>query len=339
MSGKFTNAYMPKTMVFPHRVVDRSKCKQCKRCYDSCPSYGYVWGDDNYPVPNGYGGYTDACLNCWNCVAVCPHDAIRVEGLYSVSEGRHKTYLTKKMSYPRPFGDKEKREYRDFEKQLTEVERVIYTRRSNRLFNQKKPVPEELINRVLEAGRYAPSAGNNLPYKFLVLTNKDVIKELEHGAMFSLRLLKNLYFDKSGKGKRPILKRIFFTIYSWLDPQSMDPRPFTAVEKADQFNEKIYWDAPVVIMILKNKMGISNPDLDIGICCQNMVLAAHSLGLGTCYVSLAIKSLNLPLMSGFRKKIGATYPWVPVTCIALGFPVGKVDGVVSREVPQVEWIR
>lgn len=337
--GIFTNAYMPKTITFPRRIVDYSKCKSCRRCFDACPSYGYVWGDDNYPHPHGYGGYPDACISCWNCVAVCPHGAIRVEGAYYVDRGRHKTYLRKNISLPHPFGEKDRRPYESYAKQLTEVERVVYTRRSNRLFNQKKAVPEETVNRVLEAGRFAPSAGNNQPYRFIVISDKKIIQELEHGAMRSLRLLKNLYFDKSGKGKRPLWKRIFFTVYSWFDPQSMDPRPFTAVEKADRIDEKIYWDAPVVIMVLKNTLGISNPDLDVGICCQNMVLAAHSFGLGTCYISLAIKSMNLPLMKGFRKKLSIARPWKAVTCIALGYPVGKIDGVIARDTPQVDWFR
>mgnify|MGYP003681916143 CR=1 FL=1 len=61
---------------------------------------------------------------------------------------------------------------------LTDVEKVIYTRRSNRIF-QDKPVPKELIKRILEAGRFAPSAGNCQPWKFIVVTNKNMVKEID----------------------------------------------------------------------------------------------------------------------------------------------------------------
>jgi len=57
----------------------------------------------------------------------------------------------------------------EIESQLTDVEKVIYRRRSVRVY-KKDPVPKELIKRVLEAGRFAPSAGNCQGWKFVVLT-------------------------------------------------------------------------------------------------------------------------------------------------------------------------
>ena len=111
------------------------------------------------------------------------------------------------------------------------------------------------------------------------------------------------------------------------------------MEKADHENGTMYFNAPAVILILKNTRGISNPDLDAGICCQNMVLAAHSLGLGTCIISLPIEPLNMPLMMGFRKKIGIKSPFLAVTSIAIGYPKGKIDGIVKRDTPPVDWIR
>ena len=54
---------------------------------------------------------------------------------------------------------------------------AIYTRRSTRKF-QNKMVPKELLNEVLEAGRYAPSGGNSQSTHFLVITKEEVLKEL-----------------------------------------------------------------------------------------------------------------------------------------------------------------
>ena len=50
----------------------------------------------------------------------------------------------------------------------TAVEKTILERRSVRNFTEED-VPETLIRRVLEAGRFAPSAGNNQPWKFKVI--------------------------------------------------------------------------------------------------------------------------------------------------------------------------
>ena len=54
-------------------------------------------------------------------------------------------------------------------------------RRSVRRF-KKDPVPPDLIRRVLEAARFAPSTGNCQPWKFLVITNPEVIAEMERDA-------------------------------------------------------------------------------------------------------------------------------------------------------------
>jgi nitroreductase/NAD-dependent dihydropyrimidine dehydrogenase PreA subunit len=333
MLENFKQAYMPKTE-FPRRTVDREKCKRCKRCFDACPTAGFVLDTEGYPVPVGYGGLEQACLNCWNCVAVCPEGAISMEGAYRVPEGRYKTRLAGAVTPPDPLGLGGGKSWAEFEAELTPVERTIYKRRSNRLF-KKKPVSRELLLRVLEAGRFAPSAGNCQPYKFIVITRKDAIADIERLALRALVPFKNLYMDR--QGKRRWWKAALFTTLSTVMVNQLDQRPFTAVQKAEN-DGGVYWDAPAVILICKNPRGISNPDLDTGICAQNMVLAAHSLGLGACYIGLSVEPMRYPHMAALKKRIGVVPPWEPVTSIALGWPRGEIDTVVARDSPPVEWI-
>ena len=239
------------------------------------------------------------------------------------------------MTFPDPLSCGDSREWAEFEPDLTEVERVIYKRRSNRLFKDK-PVPKELLARIVEAGRFAPSAGNCQPYKFTVITDRKIIAEMEHAAMKVLRRVKNLYYDS--QGRRLLWKNAMFTLFSLLMANKIDPRPFTAIEKSDRCNDVIYWGAPAVILICKHPRGISNPDLDGGMAAQNMVLAAHALGLGTCYIGLTIDPMGNREMKEVREKIGIRPPWEPLTSIAVGYPKGRVDGVVKRDNPPVEWI-
>ena len=53
----------------------------------------------------------------------------------------------------------------------------ILTRRSTRSF-RKDPVSEELLNAVIEAGRHAPSGGNNQTTHFLVIRNREALSAL-----------------------------------------------------------------------------------------------------------------------------------------------------------------
>ena len=53
---------------------------------------------------------------------------------------------------------------------------TIHTRRSVREY-QDKPVPEELVTEILKAAMAAPSAGNQQPWEFVVITDTGLLKE------------------------------------------------------------------------------------------------------------------------------------------------------------------
>ena len=61
------------------------------------------------------------------------------------------------------------------------VYEAMKARRSVRSY-QDKPVPEEVLMRILEAARIAPSAGNRQHWKFVVVTDKEIRKKLAEAA-------------------------------------------------------------------------------------------------------------------------------------------------------------
>jgi len=58
-----------------------------------------------------------------------------------------------------------------------ELGKLIKTRRSVRKF-QDKPVPEDLLLKVMELATWAPNGGNYQPWRFLIVTNKDLINQM-----------------------------------------------------------------------------------------------------------------------------------------------------------------
>jgi len=111
---------------------------------------------------------------------------------------------------------------------------IIRERRSTRMYKKKAP-PEEEIEKLLEAGRWAPSGLNNQPWRFLVMKDKA---------------------KKDGLAE--------FTRYG-----------------------NIIKDAPVVIVACMDVADSYNRDKDlmaVGACIQNMLLQAHSMGLGSCWL-------------------------------------------------------
>jgi len=66
-----------------------------------------------------------------------------------------------------------------------------------------------------------------------------------------------------------------------------------------------------------------------------VVLAAHALGLGTCYVGLID---GLKLHAKFRKEVlGVTDPFEIVMALTLGYPQGDIDTLVRREQARITW--
>lgn len=145
----------------------------------------------------------------------------------------------------------------------------IYDRRSIRKF-QKKGVPIEMLNKILDAGRVAPSAKNRQPWKYIVFGNerkKELLKAMEEG------------LKREEKGITDI-------------PKSRHGIP-------DAKNTlRIMQEAPIIIVVLNTNakspfLQIGNDEriseicdsLSIGASIQNMLLVAKEMGIGTLWIA------------------------------------------------------
>jgi len=294
------------------------------------------------PKFTGMDYFGKICLACHNCEAVCPQQALEFPHYYRVAGGRWVydfDYPKTGQGIPNPLMLDKPVPLSEIESQLTDVEKVIYRRRSVRVY-KKDPVPKELIKRVLEAGRFAPSAGNCQGWKFIVVTDRDVMNELSASTIKFLNIFTKLYQGKD-PGRTALKKMLAF-----IKPNSIDQRPMVAIQalSTPKFGEgklDCFFGAPVAILLLTHHLHISEPELGMGICAQNMVLAAHSLGLGTCYVGFVSNALNLDPMTKakFRKKLGIEWPYDSVaTVLTLGYPAVDLEKPVDREFPKVKWI-
>jgi nitroreductase len=55
---------------------------------------------------------------------------------------------------------------------------LIRSRESIRNYDPTRPVPKEILERILNAGRLAPSACNNQPWKFLVISSSEQLEKV-----------------------------------------------------------------------------------------------------------------------------------------------------------------
>jgi len=327
-------------------VLSEEKCNGCGRCVEACPVQLLMVDQKKARSNERYDVFR--CLTCQNCMAVCPQKAVGIEGDYRVPEGFWKNahLFSGGKTAPAPLGRSRGGRFEDFEAELTETERVIYRRRSNRLY-KKKQVDPGLVERIIEAGRFAPSAGNNQPWKFIVIQNQELLQELNQQCKKTLLFFSKLcmpreWLEKRTPGDKTARLRRWQKALLWIlvrfvggDADQRAHGGLNAVTSDPEFHT--VFKAPTVILLLADKRAIGGTELDIGICAQNMVLAAHSLGLGTCYVDLITKTIahNRKL----RQRLGIAHPFEIVTALVLGHPKGQIDGIVEREKPRIEWMR
>ncbi len=141
---------------------------------------------------------------------------------------------------------------------------VIYERRAVRKY-KNQPVERNTVEEIIDAGRMAPSAINKQPWKFYVLMDKTTIKsfskEIAHVALKD--------FAQSG------IKKITQTANNLLH--------FAHDFNFEALSDPVFHGAPVVIFITAPSDNEWAP-LDIGMCAQNMMLAAKAFGLDSCPV-------------------------------------------------------
>lgn len=89
------------------------------------------------------------------------------------------------------------------------------------------------------------------------------------------------------------------------------------VENSPQM--RVFHGAPAVIMVSGHGENHWN-QIDCGLATENLLLAAHSLGLGTCMVGFVMRYLNQPEASGTLEKLRLPEGFSPLYAVAIGYP-------------------
>ena len=200
----------------------------------------------------------------------------------------------------------------------TELIQELKKRRSIREY-KKDPVKKELIEEIIQAGKYAPSATDQQPWRFIVITKKEMITEI---ADVVKQEIKNIL------KKRFILK---FRYPSLKNTRAVQLLAATAFSKQDI----LFFDAPVLIFIVTEKKRFY--DESCACCAENMMLAAHSLGLGSCWIGFAH---FLELNKEWMKKIGVPEGFHISASLVFGHPEGKMPKAPLRKplADVINWI-
>jgi len=193
---------------------------------------------------------------------------------------------------------------------MADILDVITSRKSIRRYTAD-PIPDEMIYKILEAGRWAPTGHNYQPWRFIVVRDPETKKAI--GRM-----------SKIATGSR---ETAFYGM------GTLQPR-FAGIEDTEKRNRvmktmysgqvsEFAGNAAVVIVLLGSMLeGELNVPYDLAACMENMILEAHSLGIGSCWVHAPVGGTRDALKFKKLMKIPAGMgEYKVLACLSLGWPL------------------
>jgi nitroreductase len=191
---------------------------------------------------------------------------------------------------------------------MKDVIEMIKTRRCVREYLDKE-IPDDDIRFLIDCAGYAPSGLNMQPWAFLVIKNKDKILQLS---------------EICKKSMIPLLENIKNT--------SKATAEFLSFLK--QKGSDMFYGAPVLVIILGNR-NAPTAVYDCAMAAQTMMLAAQSIGIGSCWIGGAQRAL---MDEKLLMEIGAPEGYIHVAPLIFGYPKGKTK-TPDRIEPKVVWIK
>ena len=204
---------------------------------------------------------------------------------------------------------------------MNPVIEAINNRQSIRSYEQK-PVPKEIINKIIDAANQAPftSITRSQPWRFVVDENPE-FKDLLFQTAFP-------FWENTMDGMKenaPELYEMATCLYNAMDKPK----------------DVIYYNAPVIIFVIGPATGGA---ASCALACENMMIAATSFGLGSCYTgfgamvkgnSEVVKALELneneqiygPILIGYPEKNPTT---------AVSEALERICAI--KKEPKIKWI-
>ena len=181
-----------------------------------------------------------------------------------------------------------------------ELMQAIENRRSIRNYSTQ-PVDKETIRQLVHAAIQAPSAMNSQPWAFAAIQDASLLQDMSNRA-----------------------KRLLLSV--------MDQKPLLEKYRGAMLNSEfnIFYNASTLLIVYARPEG-PHPECDCTLAAQNIMLTAHDLGLGSCWIGFALPLLNLPEV---KQELGVPAAYTAVAPLVIGYPAGKAPAI-PRTDPEI----
>ncbi|OPY09359.1 MAG: Coenzyme F420:L-glutamate ligase [Syntrophus sp. PtaB.Bin001] len=267
--------------------IDLEKCKRDGICAAVCPLNLITISEDKLPVPIDKA--EKQCVRCGHCVAVCPYGAFSLNVMAPEQCVPVNTSLLPSAEQARQF---------------------LTTRRSIRVY-KKQPVARETLEDIIDIARYAPSAVNIQPVKWLVV--KDAA-EVNRMAGLVIDWMRTVIENDPELAKGLGMKRF---VSDWEDGK-----------------DRICRGAPHIIAAYANAaLPVSQSSCTIAL--TYLELASFSKGLGACWAGFFTRAAELhpPLKQILNLPEGHQV----FGAMLIGYPQYRYYRIPQRKPASITW--
>lgn len=286
-------------------IIDQGKCIGCELCVKVCPNETISMQGDKAAVTG------DRSLQCGHCAAVCPVDAVKVAAIDSQSLNFNNFDL-KNLWLP----------HGEFD--TSRLVQLMASRRSCRNYTEQS-VDRSMLEDLVKIGTTAPSGTNCQHWTFTILPERaTVIEFAQHIASFFKRL--NRAAEKTLKRKalkligKPKLEHYYQEYY---------PSVKEGLVAWEQYQRDLLFHGATAVIVVASKPGGSCPMEDAMLASQNILLAAHSMGLGSCLIGFAVEAMQYD--RSLKKFLQVPDEETVYAVIALGYPDEEYQGLSGRK--------
>lgn len=273
--------------------IEKESCIKCGKCVQVCPSEIMVRDEAAKEIALVH---IDRCIGCGHCVDVCPTDSV-IHSDFSPQ----KIHTIDYSQRPTP----------------EQLLLLIKSRRSNRTITPK-PVPEETLQRIVEAARYAPTATNSRQVSFTLVTDPEQLRRIGD---FTIGVFDSIARKLMNPIVRALLKPFRPDLYRYASVFGSMKR------KHEAGKDPILRKATALLIIhtpASNRFGCEDANLAY----QNASLMAESLGVSQIYMGFVLMAIRMGKKGAFARITGITGK--PQAVMALGIPAFRYPKYVDR---------
>lgn len=182
------------------------------------------------------------------------------------------------------------------------IENII-TRRSIRNYRYEQ-ISEEDINIILLAGSYAPNGTGTQSWKFTAIQNPEVMKKVNES-----------------------IRQALLSI-----PVVAETHPYivSLIEKAKDENTNFLYYAPTFV-IVSNLIDNGNSMPDSALAIGNMMLVAHSLGIGSCWLNQLPGMTHMPMVRELLTELDIPGDHIVYGSVVFGYPADEPKPAAPRK--------